>query len=313
MGAGRDDNLSKFFNVLTLVAVCIFCIAIPVSAEKQHLEAVGTYTLGDRDTRDVAERRAIVDAMRVATQKAGIYVESYSKTNGFVLTKDQVNMIAASIIRMYDQDVAFINNGTVCQATVYVIAETADIDKLISGMSGANNATKQRPQPRSIADMESEYGLGQNSTNITNSLVDVTSYTGIVLDCKDSIQYGSFSIEMPGISANEIKAKDGRILLSNTVPTKKYCTKYVRYIGCYDPKQVEKNVGENPLWIQVLYIDKPKKRPSASEPAKTSGTMVISDEDADILQEMQERMGILNGEEPPVLIIGGNPTRYRYY
>ena len=41
-------------------------------------------------------------------------VESYSKVHNLVLTKDEVTTIALSIIRVYDQDVSFIDNGTVC-------------------------------------------------------------------------------------------------------------------------------------------------------------------------------------------------------
>jgi len=269
-------------------------------AEKQHLEAVGTYVLGDRDTRDVAERRAVKDAIRVATQMAGVYVESYSKVHNLVLTKDEVTTIALSIIRVYDQDISFIDNGTVCKATVYVVAETDNIENILAGTSGKDNGTRQRPQPKSLAEMGAAYGNEQ----AVPEAVDVSGYTGVVIDCLNARNRSILVVNRPGLEATEVKAKDGRVLFGYRTPTQKFSFDYVHGLSSYHPDFVEQLAGANPLWIHALYIENPKKRSEDSYLVIKSGSIVVSDEDGDLLEDLQEQTGLLGGAPPPIVILG---------
>lgn len=292
--------IGKFIRLAVLLVVAAISMTSAGFAEKQHLEAVGTYVLGDRDTRDVAERRAVKDAIRVATQMAGVYVESYSKVHNLVLTKDEVTTIALSIIRVYDQDVSFIDNGTVCKATVYVVAETDNIENILAGTSGKDNGTRQRPQPKSLAEMGAAYGNEQ----AVPEAVDVSGYTGVVIDCLNARNRHVLVVNRPGLEATEVKAKDGRVLFGYRTPTQKFSFDYAHGLSSYHPDFVEQFAGTNPLWIHALYIENPKKRSEDSYLVIKSGSIVVSDEDGDLLEDLQEQTGLLSGDHPPIVILG---------
>jgi hypothetical protein len=47
---------------------------------------------GDGETPTVAESRALLNAKRAALERAGTYVESYTKVRNFQLTQDQIQV-----------------------------------------------------------------------------------------------------------------------------------------------------------------------------------------------------------------------------
>ena len=56
--------------------------------------------MGDGETPVTAEEKALLAAKRMAVEEAGTYVESYSKVNNFVLTKDEVQVLASGIMEV---------------------------------------------------------------------------------------------------------------------------------------------------------------------------------------------------------------------
>lgn len=86
-----------FFLVLTLI------IAVFPSqgyAEVKEIIAEGTYSMGDGETPLVASERCLLDAKRTAIEQAGTYVQSYSATNNYQLTADEVQVIASGIMEV---------------------------------------------------------------------------------------------------------------------------------------------------------------------------------------------------------------------
>ena len=77
------------------------------SAEIETIEATGSYTVGDSDTENfsVAREKASQEAMREAVEKAGIYVESYSKTQNMQLTQDEVRTVSGNILKIISKDI----------------------------------------------------------------------------------------------------------------------------------------------------------------------------------------------------------------
>ncbi len=70
-------------------------------AEQQTVEATGSYTMQDgTETISDAQEKARKEAMRLIVEKAGVYVESYSKTENLTLTADLVRVIAGQIIKI---------------------------------------------------------------------------------------------------------------------------------------------------------------------------------------------------------------------
>ena len=61
-------------RVLTILAAFLF-ISIPCYAEVYSVEADGYYEMESNDTREVAKKMAVKDAMRNAVEQAKTYIE----------------------------------------------------------------------------------------------------------------------------------------------------------------------------------------------------------------------------------------------
>lgn len=101
---------------------CFTCILIMFLcnisyAEEEIIESTGSYTIGDGPEENIstAKERAKMDAMRNAVEKAGVYIESYSKTENMTLTKDEVHIIAGQILKIITSDItaSIENNGSI--------------------------------------------------------------------------------------------------------------------------------------------------------------------------------------------------------
>ena len=100
-------------------------------AEVQEISAEGEYRLGDRDTREAAKIAALADARRKIVEQVGVFVESYSEVNNFVLTSDQIKTAANSLIKIKHEEVHFYENGTLCRAFVVASIDKNDIPKIL--------------------------------------------------------------------------------------------------------------------------------------------------------------------------------------
>ena len=73
-------------SLLTFLTICCLWPGAMAGAAPQRIEATGVYIMGDNDSPKIARDAARQEAMRVAVEKAGVYVESYSRTKNMQLT-----------------------------------------------------------------------------------------------------------------------------------------------------------------------------------------------------------------------------------
>lgn len=78
---------------------------VQVEAASQEVDADGIYTLGDGldESIGAAKVRARQEAMRMASEKAGTYVESYTKTINSELSEDEVSTLASTILQIVEE------------------------------------------------------------------------------------------------------------------------------------------------------------------------------------------------------------------
>ena len=84
-------------------ALCALMLAfVPGGADAapEIIEADGIYLMGDNDTPKSARDAARNEAMRAATEQAGVYIESTSEVQGYALTRDEIRTVAAAILRV---------------------------------------------------------------------------------------------------------------------------------------------------------------------------------------------------------------------
>ena len=184
---------------LVLLLLATFCLAFTVQMDAQasstKIVAEGRNILGDNDTRTQAKDAAVKDAMRIAIEKAGVYVESYSETNDYQLTKDQVKMAAAGVVKVMDQSIDFVDNGTVCRAVIYADVDTDNLQVIIQDMLSGETT-------KSDSDSNKKAPFGYDPVKLPGHEI-----TGIVIDYSDFV--GDASRIMHHFDV--LKAMDGRV------------------------------------------------------------------------------------------------------
>ena len=96
------------WKYILLAAVCALLLAaVPAAAlaAPEIIEADGVYMMGDNDTPKSARDAARNEAMRAATERAGVYIESVSEVRDYALTRDEIRTVAAAVLRVLDEQV----------------------------------------------------------------------------------------------------------------------------------------------------------------------------------------------------------------
>ena len=101
------------------------------SASEKLIEASGSYVMDSRldETPASATARAREEAKRAAIEKAGVYLESYSKTVNFILDTDEVRTVAARLLKIQSESSKInVIEDNLLQFTVTIKALVDDID-----------------------------------------------------------------------------------------------------------------------------------------------------------------------------------------
>lgn len=69
------------------------------SAAVDTIIAEGRYVMGDRDSKEDAHQYALMEAKQKALEQAGVYVQSRSEVENFMLTEQEVSAYAAGFLR----------------------------------------------------------------------------------------------------------------------------------------------------------------------------------------------------------------------
>ena len=100
-----------FMTKLLIAALMIFIYLLSgfsfSFAAPQIFEADGSCIMGDTGVENVAvaEDTARANARRAASEKAGVFVYSMSETENGVLTKDQVTILSASLLKVESSNI----------------------------------------------------------------------------------------------------------------------------------------------------------------------------------------------------------------
>lgn len=97
-------NNKNFSNAILALLINGSLFVMPVASAEIYT-ADGEYTMSKYETVDIAEQRAIKDAMRHAQEQAGIYIESYSRMKNFQLLEDEVITIASGVLKFVEKPI----------------------------------------------------------------------------------------------------------------------------------------------------------------------------------------------------------------
>lgn len=133
-------------------ALCALILAIApnVSAAPEIIEVDGVYMMGDNDAPKFARDAARAEAMRAATERAGIYIESTSEVQGYALTRDEIRTVAAAVLRVLREEATPELVGDAWRYRVHLVCsvdtEGIDLKELAGSKAELARLTRERDE-----------------------------------------------------------------------------------------------------------------------------------------------------------------------
>ena len=168
--------LKQILRALICALILIGTINI-ASAAPEIIEADGVYMMGDNDTPKSARDAARNEAMRAATERAGVYIESTSEVQGYTLTRDEIRTVAAAVLRVLHEDVTpeLIEGAWRYRVHLVCSVDTEGIDLKALAQNKAELArlTRERDALKTANDaLRARYeqkDAGENAATVTDS------------------------------------------------------------------------------------------------------------------------------------------------
>lgn len=126
------------FCLIASVVCCVLFAAQIADAALRTIEATGVYVMDtERDeTFAAAEDRARKEALRAAVEQSGVYLQSVSKAVSNKLTKDELQVLAAAVLKVQSENVSKKIDGNNIEYTVTVTAvvdpAAVNLDELVA-------------------------------------------------------------------------------------------------------------------------------------------------------------------------------------
>ena len=150
--------MKKFLFMLIMSLL----ISSTVNAEVKTYEGSDEYIMNEFETIDIAKQRAKQKAERVAQEKAGVYINSYSAMKNFKLVKDEIVAVTCGIISVIDvkYDVTPLDNanGFLIRATVKANIDSEDVNKYLdkSAQEKSTIVTQNKELQVTIAEQDEQ-------------------------------------------------------------------------------------------------------------------------------------------------------------
>ena len=176
-------------------ALCALILAIApnVSAAPEIIEADGVYMMGDNDTPKSARDAARNEAMRAATERAGVYIESVSEVQDYALTRDEIRMVAAAVLRVLNEQVTPELVGDAWRYRVHLVCsvdtEGIDLKELAGSKAELARLTQERDELKRANDALRARDAHADPTNAQGSS-DAAKWNTIFADVEGMILRG---------------------------------------------------------------------------------------------------------------------------
>ena len=166
------------------ISVVLFCILLffygsAIGATKEVITN-GKYVMGDLDTKTKARKFALLDAKKMAMEKAGTYLRSFSEVDGLNLTRDEVLSLAAGTmsVEILEETWEMQGQNPVVTITIKAKIDTSDLDKEIDALTASRSKLKRFNEVERTGD-HTDNRDDSKATIIGSFLGDEISITGI--------------------------------------------------------------------------------------------------------------------------------------
>ena len=95
-------NRGNFFRRCFIALIGMIFALNAAVAHAEIYTGEGSYVMSEGENLGVSKERAKADAMRNATEKAGVYVKSYSRSKNFELEEDIIETMTANILKLVE-------------------------------------------------------------------------------------------------------------------------------------------------------------------------------------------------------------------
>ena len=127
-----------------LACLCVLFLASfsPVYADTKTLTADASYIMGDGETPDFAEARALQKAKQTALEEAGTYVQSYTKVQNLDLTTEEIQTIAGGVLQVevLEKTRSLVSDGLRFYTKIKATVTTEKMEELARRIKGKNVA-----------------------------------------------------------------------------------------------------------------------------------------------------------------------------
>ena len=122
--------------ILLGITMTMLLVTLSPAAEPTVVTAEGKYVMGDLDSKKDARMLALMEAKRIALEKAGTYIESSTEVKDFSLTKDQISTLAAGVMSAEILKEDWTMSGQNMMATIVIRAtiQTANLRNRIKDL-----------------------------------------------------------------------------------------------------------------------------------------------------------------------------------
>ena len=111
-------------------------------AEEKVVTVTGTCIMGDSSDESVeeAQKKAKEDALKKATEKVCVFVESFSETKNNILTKDEVNILSSLVLEVISESTEMVpvNEHIEFRSTVTARVNSDNIEKILKDETELN-------------------------------------------------------------------------------------------------------------------------------------------------------------------------------
>ena len=192
--------MKNLFKILGL-AILIFGFSSQVTFAKAELiEAKGSYVMDLKvdETFATGTARAREEAKRAAAEKAGVYVQSYSKTINLELEYDEIQTVAAQILKVQDEKISqqvLQDNLLEITVTIKAVVDGTDTETLKKLMTDKQNLTESTERykklqeeydalKKQMEDLKKQYANSNDSqkAQIKNSIAKNGEYFNALLE-----------------------------------------------------------------------------------------------------------------------------------
>jgi hypothetical protein len=144
-------------RALSIIILLTALILPPVAfAEVQTFTATHTYILGDRDSKEEARQRCLLETKRKILEQAGVYIESASEVKNFDLTKDTITSFAAAVMQVKDskENFGFENGHMTLMLSIKADVDLEEVHKQLAAGVRDDVASQKERMKRLEAQLE---------------------------------------------------------------------------------------------------------------------------------------------------------------